>query len=74
MPAMLETARMPFHSDSAEKEVTNDGGPTVAAAQSEADTDYWTRRCDAIDLPIDGLVYELYGMTEDEIAIVEGRA
>ena len=65
---------MPFHSDSAEKEVTNDGGPTVAAAQSEADTDYRTRRGDAIDRQIDGLVYELYWLCEDEIAIVEGRA
>jgi len=28
---------------------------------------------DATDRDIDGLVYELYGLTEEEIAIVEGR-
>jgi hypothetical protein len=29
---------------------------------------------DATGREIDGLVYELYGLTEDEIAIVEGEA
>ena len=33
---------------------------------------YW-RQIDATDAEIDALVYELYGMTEEEIAIVEGR-
>jgi hypothetical protein len=28
---------------------------------------------DATDLGTDALVYELYGLTEEEIAIVEGR-
>ncbi len=32
------------------------------------------RRIDATDARIDALVYELYGLTEDEIKIVEGTA
>jgi hypothetical protein len=32
------------------------------------------RQIDATDQQIDGLVYELYGLTDEEIAIVEGRA
>jgi hypothetical protein len=27
-----------------------------------------------LDAEIDALVYELYGLTEDEIALVEGRS
>jgi hypothetical protein len=36
-------------------------------------TDFWTRRCDAIERQIDALVYDLYGLADEEIAIVEGR-
>jgi hypothetical protein len=32
------------------------------------------RQIDAADREIDALVYRLYGLTEEEIAIVEGRA
>jgi hypothetical protein len=32
------------------------------------------RQIDATDPEIDRLVYSLYGLTEEEIAIVEGRA
>ena len=32
------------------------------------------RQIDLTDKQIDALVYELYGLTDDEIAIVEGRA
>ncbi len=32
------------------------------------------RRIDATDKQIDQLVYELYGLTEEEIKIVEGQA
>jgi hypothetical protein len=32
------------------------------------------RQIDATDRQIDALVYELYGLTEDEIALVEGRS
>ena len=31
------------------------------------------RQIDATDREIDRLVYELYGLTKDEIAIVEGK-
>ena len=31
------------------------------------------RQIEATDRQIDALVYELYGLTEEEIAIVEGR-
>ena len=33
-----------------------------------------TRKCAAIDRQIDQLVYELYGLTDEEIALVEGNA
>ena len=32
------------------------------------------RQIDATDQEIDRLVYDLYGLTEEEIGIVEGRA
>lgn len=32
------------------------------------------RKCAALDRQIDTLVYELYSLTEDEIALVEGHA
>ncbi len=32
------------------------------------------RKCAALDRRLDALVYELYGLTEDEIALVEGHA
>jgi len=32
-----------------------------------------SRQVEAADVAIDALVYELYGLTEEEIAIVEGR-
>ena len=43
-----------------------------ANALTDRDIDYWQRRCDTLDRQIDELVYELYGLTEDEIALVEG--
>ena len=42
-------------------------------AKTESDKDYLQRKCDSIDKQIDQLVYELYGLTEDEIRIVEGE-
>ena len=39
---------------------------TAKKADSSADTTEWENQ-------IDQKVYELYGLTEDEIAIVEGR-
>ena len=32
------------------------------------------RQIDATDRQIDRLVYELYGLTEEEIAVVEGKS
>lgn len=43
-----------------------------AKVLADRDTKYWDRRCAALDGQIDALVYELYGMTDEEIAIVEG--
>ncbi len=44
------------------------------AAQSDADKDFYGHRCAGLDRQIDALVYELYGLTADEIKIVEGAA
>jgi len=41
-------------------------------ARMKADRDLIQRRIDATDQQIDRLVYELYGLTQEEIAIVEG--
>jgi hypothetical protein len=36
------------------------------------DKSYYERRCETLDKQIDQVVYELYGLTEEEIRIVEG--
>lgn len=41
-------------------------------AKTESDKNYLTRKCETLDKQIDELVYELYGLTEEEIKIVEG--
>jgi type I restriction-modification system DNA methylase subunit len=46
----------------------------LATAQSDRDKDFYTNRCDGLDHQIDSLVYDLYGLTPDEIKIVEGAA
>ena len=46
----------------------------LAAVQSEKDKDFYENKCAALDRQIDALVYELYGLTEEEIKIVEGAA
>ena len=38
-----------------------------------ADKELYQRQIQATDRRIDALVYELYGLTEEEIAVVEGR-
>ena len=43
-----------------------------AHALMDSNKEYWQRKCDTLDGQIDALVYELYGLTEDEIALVEG--
>jgi len=40
-------------------------------AQSDKDKGFYENKCAALDRQIDGLVYELYGLTADEIKIVE---
>jgi hypothetical protein len=44
-----------------------------AAAKVPAEREALERQIAATDAEIDGLVYELYGLTEEEIKIVEGR-
>lgn len=45
----------------------------LAAARTPDEKNSIQRRIDGTDGEIDRLVYELYGLTEDEIAIVETR-
>ncbi len=45
----------------------------LAAATVPADRALYQRQIEATDRQIDALVYELYGLTEEEIAIVEGN-
>lgn len=40
-------------------------------AKTEGDKNYLERKCDRIDKEIDQLVYQLYGLTKEEIKIVE---
>jgi hypothetical protein len=42
-------------------------------ARTESDKNYLERKCEGLDNQIDKLVYELYGLTEEEIKIVEGE-
>jgi hypothetical protein len=44
-----------------------------AAARTQAEQDLYQRQIEVTDRQIDALVYELYGLTADEIAIVEGQ-
>jgi hypothetical protein len=45
----------------------------VAKAKSEQERTVVQRQIDSTDAEIDKLVYELYGLTDKEIAIVEGK-
>jgi cytochrome c556 len=45
----------------------------LAAAKAPHDKEAIKLQIDATDQEIDGLVYELYGLTDEEIATVEGR-
>ena len=46
----------------------------LAAAAILADKQLYQRQVEATDRQIDALVYELYGLTEEEIGIVEGAS
>ena len=45
----------------------------LAAATIPADKTLYQRQIEATDRQIDALVYELYGLTEEEIEIVAGE-
>ena len=45
-----------------------------AAVKTPHEKDSLKRQIDATDRQIDKLVYELYGLTDEEIGIVEGRS
>ncbi|MDE3090935.1 MAG: restriction endonuclease subunit R, partial [Chloroflexota bacterium] len=47
--------------------------PRLRASQTAADRELLQRQIDATDAQIDALVYELYGLTEEEIRVVEGK-
>ena len=48
--------------------------PRLRAADSDSDKATLQNAVDAADREIDQLVYELYGLTQDEIALVEAGA
>ncbi|MGL4401546.1 MAG: Eco57I restriction-modification methylase domain-containing protein [Luteolibacter sp.] len=43
-------------------------------AINDVKRDFWTRKAQGLDRQIDTLVYELYGLTPEEIDLVEGNA
>jgi hypothetical protein len=45
----------------------------LSAANTAHDTTFIQRQIDTTDRQIDKLVYELYGLTDEEIALVEGK-
>jgi predicted nucleic acid-binding Zn-ribbon protein len=46
----------------------------LPSAKTDHEKTALQRQIDATDQQIDQLVYELYGLTEEEIKIVEGKA
>jgi hypothetical protein len=46
----------------------------LAAARTYQDTYYYENKCASFDNQIDSLVYDLYGLTSEEIVIVEGAS
>ena len=44
-----------------------------AAAKTDAEVNRLELLCESLDRQIDEAVYELYGLTEEEIKIVEGE-
>jgi len=43
----------------------------LASAQTEGDKTFYENKCATLDRQIDQLIYELYELTPEEIAIVE---
>jgi len=46
----------------------------LAKAKTDKDKTYYERKCADLDRQIDRLVYDLYGLTQEEIQIVEQQA
>jgi hypothetical protein len=46
---------------------------TFINSKTESDRNYLERKCETLDKQIDQLVYQLCGLTEEEIKIVEGN-
>ena len=44
----------------------------LPSAKTECDREFYTNKCATLDQQIDALVYELYGLTAEEIKLVEG--
>jgi len=44
----------------------------LATAKTDSEKEYLEKKCKGLDRQIDALVYQLYGLTEEEIKIVEG--
>ena len=42
-------------------------------AKMEGDKELYARQIKIVDTQIDGLVYDLYGLTEEEVKVVEGK-
>jgi len=49
-----------------------DSKKQIAYLKTDADRSYYQQKCQGLDKKIDQLVYELYGLTEEEIKVVEG--
>jgi hypothetical protein len=45
----------------------------LAAAKTDGDQIFYSNKCAGLDGQIDALVYELYGLSSEEIKIVEGE-
>lgn len=43
----------------------------AVAARSDRDKDYYENKCSALELQINRLVYELYGLNDEEMAVIE---
>jgi hypothetical protein len=56
-----------------EKAYSEVTGLRLASASRESERDQLTRKCEYLDNEIDRLLYELYGLNEEEIKIVEGE-
>ena len=46
----------------------------LAAAKMDAEVNRLEMQCEGLDRQIDEAVYELYGLNEEEIKIIEGKS